>query len=153
VAADERTPAERHIHSRLIDEEGVGKPLARSRLQRQRSIEGYLKGNAAPRWMSRLAEIDHGIRRERRELARLHAELRERCGADAERFAREWRAVAASRRYDHLNDLIEVHNEWYPIERDLPMNPRTGEYVHINGRPYTRPVLGPAWVLAEFPPG
>lgn len=47
---------------------------------------------------------------------------------------------------------LDEHNRWYPVERDLPMNPRTGEYVPVAGRSYRRPVLGPAWVLEQFPP-
>jgi hypothetical protein len=61
------------------------------------------------------------------------------------------RALAESLRFDDLNDLIRQHNDWYPIERDLPMNPRTGDYVLIHGRSYRRPELGPAWVLEQFP--
>ena len=57
----------------------------------------------------------------------------------------------APRRFDELNELITQHNEWYPVERDLPMNPRTGDYVLVSGRTYRRPVLGPEWVLEHFP--
>ena len=32
------------------------------------------------------------------------------------------------------------------------MDPRTGDYVLIRGRSYRRPVLGPEWVLEQFPP-
>jgi hypothetical protein len=31
------------------------------------------------------------------------------------------------------------------------MDPRTGEYVRIAGRPYTREELTPAWALSLFP--
>ena len=50
-----------------------------------------------------------------------------------------------------ITALIEQHNEWYPVERRLPMNPRTGDYVPVGGRSYRRPVLGPEWVLEQFP--
>jgi hypothetical protein len=56
-------------------------------------------------------------------------------------------------RFDReLNELIEQHNAWYPIERDLPVNPRTGEYVPVGGRSYRRPMLDVAWALRLFPP-
>ena len=55
--------------------------------------------------------------------------------------------------FDELNELIRQHNEWYPIERDLPMDPRTRDYVLIRGRSYRRPELGPEWVLEQFPSG
>ena len=47
--------------------------------------------------------------------------------------------------------LIAQHNDWYPVERDLPLNPRTGDYVRVGGRSYRRPVLGAEWVLEHFP--
>ena len=98
-------------------------------------------------------EIESGIKREKRRLARVRDELRADCGEDHAQFVRRWRAVAASWRFDELNELIRTHNEWYPVERDLPMDLRTRDYVLINGRSYRRPELGPDWVLEHFPAG
>ena len=50
-----------------------------------------------------------------------------------------------------MNDLIERHNRHYPTESRLPMNPRTGDFVLINGRPYTREPIGAEWILERFP--
>jgi hypothetical protein len=50
-----------------------------------------------------------------------------------------------------INALIAEHNEWYPVERDLPMNPRTGDYVLVNGKDYRREPLTVDVVLARFP--
>ena len=61
-------------------------------------------------------------------------------------------AVADAWSFDDLNELIEQHNDWYPIERQLPMDPRTRDYVRFAGRSYRRPVLDTAWVLQHFPP-
>ena len=54
------------------------------------------------------------------------------------------RAFAHRCRFDELNELIRQHNEWYPIERDLPMDLRTRDYVLINGRSYRREPLPPS---------
>ncbi len=89
--------------------------------------------------------------RERQRLARAHRALREECAEEPAAFAERWAAVARGWPFDELNVLIEQHNEWYPIERDLPLNPRTGDYVRVGGRSYRRPVLGPEWVLEHFP--
>jgi hypothetical protein len=32
------------------------------------------------------------------------------------------------------------------------MNPRTGDFVLVNGRPYTRDPLDARWILQRFPP-
>ena len=148
-----RTIVERIVGQDLDEESGMGRPLSSRARQTQRSIEAYLKAGVRPRWMERVAEVDAGIARERRRLGRAHRALYEECAGDAELFERCWRERVASWRFDEdLNELIEQHNEWYPIERDLPVNPRTGEYVPVGGRSYRRPVLGPEWALEHFPP-
>ena len=148
----ERTPAERLLRERAGDLPGVGRPLSERARLAQRSTETYLLGaNNPPRWMERAVEIDAGIRRERRRLAVEYRELRERFARDAAGFARAWREHAATRDYRELNELIAEHNEWYPVERNLPVHPVTGEYVTAFGRRYERPVLGEAWVLELFP--
>jgi len=152
---DRRSPVERIVGQDLDEHTGKGKPLSSRASQTQRSIEAYLKAGVRPRWMERVGEIDAGIARERRRLARVHRALQGKCVGDPELFAARWRACARSWPFDELdelNELIEQHNAWYPIERDLPLNPRTGDYVRVGGRSYRRPVLGPEWVLEQFPP-
>jgi hypothetical protein len=149
-----RTIVERIVGQDLDEQSGKGRPLSSRARQTQRSIEAYLKAGVRPRWMERVADIDAGIARERRRLAEAYRALRAECVGDAELFARCWRDVARGWAFDdELNELIGQHNEWYPIERDLPVNPRTGEYVRVGGRSYRRPVLGPGWVLEQFPAG
>ena len=57
-----------------------------------------------------------------------------------------------SLRTEAVNELIRQHNEWYPVETRLPMDPRTGDYIRRSGRSFRRPELGPEWVLERFPP-
>jgi hypothetical protein len=121
-------------------------------MQHPSVVEAYLKAGVRPRWMERVSEIDHAIAFHRRDYARRYRRLREHYGDDEAAFAAHWREIAAAARFDELNELIAVHNEWYPIERDLPMDIRTRDYVLINGRSYRRPLLGPEWVLEHFPP-
>ena len=66
-------------------------------------------------------------------------------------FARLWRARAERFDFSELNRLIDQHNDWYPMERDLPMDPRTGDYVLIRGRSYRRRRLDAQWILDRFP--
>ena len=144
---------ERMLERRLEDGQGVGRPLGSRARQSQRSVEAYLKAGVKPRWMERLTDIEHGIAAERRRLAHAYRAVREECGADRALFARRWRELAAGWRFDEeLNALIRQHNDWYPVERDLPMDPRTRDYVRVGGRSYRRSELGPAWVLEQFPP-
>jgi hypothetical protein len=150
---DRRNPAEKVVEGSLIDRTGVGKPLSERTLQRQRTVESYLRGEAIPRYMQRAAEIERGLRELRRELDGARRRLREECGADHEAFARRWAARAETWDTRALNELIRQHNECYPIERDLPMDPRTGEYVLVHGRSFRREPVDAAWILARFSAG
>jgi hypothetical protein len=134
----------------MEDPRTTGRPLSDRARQSHRSLEAYLRAGIRPRWMERLMEIESGMARERRRLAAAHAALREECAGDE--FARRWRAVAATWRFEAINELIRTHNEWYPVERDLPMDLHTRDYVLVNGRSYRRRELGPDWVLEQFPP-
>lgn len=128
-----------------------GKPLSTRSRQRQRTIEGYLLTGGPPRWMERIMQVENGIRRERRKLAARQEALRERYAGDPAGFSARWTEIAHDTDFSELNELIRHHNTWYPIERDLPMNPRTGEYVPVHGRPFRRHELTAAWVLEQFP--
>jgi hypothetical protein len=148
----DRSAAERLVRKDLDESVGIGKPISSRARMSQRSVEAYLKAGVRPRWMERVSEVDHGIAATKQRLARSYRVLREECGADRALFAERWRGFAARCRFDELNELITQHNEWYPIERDLPMDLRTRDYVLINGRSYRRPLLTPQWVLEQFPP-
>jgi hypothetical protein len=115
------------------------------------TVEAYLAAQVMPRWMERLREIHDELANHRIRLERAHRELRERCGDDAEAFARRWREQARAWRFDYVNDLIDQHNDYYPIEANLAVNPRTGDYVTVTGRSYRREPVGPDWVLEQFP--
>ena len=150
---EQRSQVERIVGRDLDETTGKGKPLSSRAAQTQRSIDAYLKSGVRPRWMERVADIDIGIGRERRRVAEAYRALQGECVGDPKLFAARWRERARTWRFDpELNELITQHNDWYPVERDLPLNPRTGDYVRVGGRSYRRPVLGPEWVLEHFPP-
>jgi hypothetical protein len=149
---DPRTPVEKRIARSFEDpESGYGKPLSRRARQTKRSVESYLKGGVMPRYMERLREIETSIRSQRRELERAYRRLREEVGHDPDEFERRWRARVATWPFERLNELIRQHNEWYPIESNLPMDPRTRDYVRLRGRSYVRQELTPEWALEQFP--
>jgi hypothetical protein len=88
-----------------------------------------------------------------REIARLTAE-HETALAEARELVGDessWRRLASTWDFGEVNDLIERHNRWYPVEARLPMDPRTGDYALVNGEPYTKQPLDATWVLAQFP--
>lgn len=115
------------------------------------ALERYIRSAVLPRFMERLRQIDDEVIHERAVIERAYRELRASCGDDSERFARRWRETAEAWRFDELNELIDQHNEYYPIERNLAVDPRTGDYVNVVGRSYRREPLGPDWILERFP--
>jgi hypothetical protein len=148
----ELSPVERRVLRALDGEDRRGRRISNQELLRERTVEGYLRGAVMPRWMERLKEIHSGTQAHRRRLADEFAELAEEHQDDPEGFAQAWRDHVARRSFEDVNELIRDHNQWYPVERQLPMDPRTGEYVLIAGRPYWRTELDADWALSQFPP-
>ena len=126
--------------------------LSRRELNAPGALEAYIRAAILPRFMERLRELDDELAVHRVRLELSYRKIAEECDGDDELFARRWRATAEAWNFDHANELIRQHNEYYPIERDLPVDPRTGEYVTIMGRPYWREPVGPNWILERFPP-
>jgi hypothetical protein len=123
----------------------------RRKLHSVSSVERYLQAGVVPRFIERSQQIEAGIYRHRKRVERAYEWARERYGNSPEEFAAEWRALAESWRFDDINDLIDEHNKWYPAERRLPLNPRTGDYVTIGNRDWRRRRLDAGWILEQFP--
>ena len=66
-------------------------------------------------------------------------------------FAEAWQAEVRSWSFDEVNDLIERHNRFYPVESRLPMDPRTRDYALVGGEDYRRRPLDESWALERFP--
>lgn len=101
--------------------------------------------------MRRLREIETEYRLQRRRLAEAYQALAEACEEDAGLFSERWRLLAQAWSFERLNELIREHNAWYPIEADLPMDPRSRDYIPIRGHSYRRIELGAEWVLEHLP--
>lgn len=115
------------------------------------SVEQYLQAGVVPRFVERARQIEDMTRRHRQRLERAYAWVREQHPGDELGFAQHWRALAETWRFDDVNELIEEHNRWYPAERRLPLNPRTGDYLTIGNRPWSREPLDVDWIFRQFP--
>ncbi|HYY02627.1 MAG TPA: hypothetical protein VE736_01960 [Gaiellaceae bacterium] len=147
-----RDRAEREaLETDLIDSPVVGQPL-RQRLRNFRpSSDAAVRAIGGPlAWMRRLREIELRIAEHEARLAEARELLRAEYDGDTAGFARAWQALAQSWSFSDVNELIERHNRNFPAEARLPMNPRTGDFVTVNGRPYTREPLDARWILARF---
>ena len=131
----------------------AGKPLpVRARFGRP-TAEAYLAATRGPLpYMLRLREIDARTDEHERRLRDAWLALAVECARAPERFEREWRERAATHSFDEVNDLIERHNLWYPVESRLPMDPQRGDHALVNGRDYRLGLLDESWVLERMPP-
>ena len=130
----------------------AGKPLpVRARYFRP-AAEAYLVATRGPLpYMLRLREIEQRSEAHESELRDAWHALARDSGSDAAGFRREWLERAAREAFDEINDLIDRHNRWYPVESRLPMDPRRGDYALVNGRDYRLLPLDADWVLERFP--
>jgi hypothetical protein len=141
------TPRDRREREALA-EDLEGNPLAGAPLRRRirnfrPDADAQLAALGGPlAWMRRLRAIELAVELHEQRLAEAY-ELRE--------SPEEWRKLAEAWDFSEVNDLIDRHNRYYPTESRLPMNPRTGDFVRVNGKPYTREPLDAGWVLARFP--
>jgi hypothetical protein len=139
----QRDREERHVlEVDLADSPVKGRPL-RQRLRNFRpDAESAVRALGGPlHWMRRLKAIEDALDQHERQL---DAAYRETDPADWPRVARAWD-------FSEVNELIERHNRHFPAEARLPMDPRTRDFVRINGRRYEREPLDAEWILRRWP--
>jgi hypothetical protein len=154
-----RDPNPREVAQRTVLEEDltgsplVGKPLPRRLRNFRPSVDRLVAAIGGPLpYMLRLREIEVQTEAHERALASEWRELAEECAGDPRAFARRWRRAAERWSFYSVNDLIDRHNRYYPAEARLPMDPRTRDFVLVNGERYERRPLDATWVLSRFPP-
>ncbi len=142
---------------RVIEADLEGSPIKGKPL-RQRVRNFRPDGDSAVRalggptiWMRRLRAIEDELDRHEAQLAEAWRELAAETD-DPAAFERRWRETARLWSFAQVNELIERHNRNFPAEARLPMDPRTRDFVKINGRPYQRAPLDADWILARWPP-
>ncbi len=148
----------------LLDRDLEGSPLRgkpiQSRLRNFRpAVDRYVVSLGGPLpYMRRLRQIELETEQHEQRLAEARNGWPRRGTTSPPRapapagFDRRWRALATRWRFHAVNDLIDRHNRWYPAEARLPMDPRTGDFVPVGGRPYRREPLDAGWILERFPP-
>jgi hypothetical protein len=130
-----------------------GKPLPLRVRNFRTSAEQYLASTGGPLpYMLRLHEIELQTADHEAQLRDAWRLLAADCSGIPDAFVERWQSVVRSWSFDEVNDLIERHNRWYPIESRLPMDPRRGDFALVNGRDYRLSPLDAEWALARFPP-
>jgi hypothetical protein len=154
-ATKPETPRDRE--ERRVLEADLAESPVRGRPVRQRLRNFRPDADAAVRalggplhWMRRLRAIEDALDEHERQLDQAWHSLAEEVD-EPEEFARLWRETARTWSFAEVNELIERHNRNFPAEARLPMDPRTRDFVRINGRRYERQPLDASWILARWP--
>ena len=122
----------------------IGKQLRRRIRNFRAEADSYLASLGGPLpYMQRLRLIESETETHLRRLAEAYEEHR----GDPD----GWRRVAERWDFGSVNELIERHNSWYPVEARLAMDPRTRDFVKVGGKPYRRDSLDARWILERFP--
>ena len=142
--------------ARRLAEDVDGSPLKGKRIRHRlknfvAGPDSYVASMGGPLpWMQRRRMIEDETARHAGRLADARRELAAACRSEAE-FARRWRRIAEGWSFHAVNELIEKHNRNFPAEARLPMDPRTGDFVRLNGKPYRLEPLDARWILGRFP--
>jgi hypothetical protein len=144
---DVTPPSQREREQLYLDRDlnpFAGAPLRRRLRNFRPEADNFIASLGGPLpYMRRLRTIEEEIDRHLARLEEAYDEHRDDPSA--------WRRVVEAWDFGEVNELIEKHNRWYPIEARLAMDPRSRDFVKVGGRPYTREPLDAAWVLARFP--
>src|SRR5262245_1916174 len=130
----------------------TGKPLPVRARHFRPSAEAYLVATRGPLpYMLRLREIEQRTAAAAEALRGAWERLAHECREEPDRFRDDWTAAAERWSFDDLNDLVDRHNRWYPVESRLPLDPRRGDYALVNGRDYRLEPFDAEWVLERLP--
>ena len=142
----------RRLERELQAADADGRPVSRRLRNFRPAVDRYVASLGGPLpYMVRVREIHEETLAHERRLEEAWVELAAAVRGDAELFARRWQALARRWNFTAVNELIERHNRYYPAESNLPMDPATGDYVLVGGKPYRKRPLDDEWVLARFP--
>lgn len=128
-----------------------GEPLRRRYRNFRPDADSAIRALGGPTiWMRRLRAIEEELERHEQQLTEAWLALADEHD-DADAFARAWLETAERWSFAELNHLIERHNANFPAEARLPMDPRTRDFVKINGRSYQREPLDATWIIDRWP--
>jgi hypothetical protein len=143
----------RALHAEIAGSPLVGRPVQLRRRHFRQAVDSYVASLGGPLpYMLRLREIERLTEAAELELEERWRELAAACDGDEASFARRWRREAEQCDFAEVNELIERHNRWYPVEARLAMDVKRRDYVLVGGQPYEKRELDAAWVLERFPP-
>ena len=154
-AISPETPRDREERRVLSEEIAVsplkGQPLEQRLRNFRPDADAAIRALGGPTfWMRRLRAIEDEVDRHEAQLAAAWRALAAEA-PDAHEFERLWHETAQRWSFAEVNELIDRHNRYFPAEARLAMDPKTRDFVRINGRSYERDPLDATWILERWP--
>jgi len=105
-----------------------------------------------PAWSVRLKRIEEWAEHTAARARRAWAEMAVAHRDEKTEFALAWKRYVKSVDFGEVNTWIDRHNEYFPIEANLPCDIRTGKLMW-GGKPFEKMgYFTPQWLLESFPP-
>jgi hypothetical protein len=150
------TPAQRRERENLDEDlRSIGhgnRPLPLRLRNFRPDADSYLATAGGPlAYMLRLRAIEDESTRHEAALRLAWRTLAIKCAEDGGDFSARWRTIAGSWSFERVNDLIDRHNRWFPVESRLPMDPISGTYALVDGHDYRLDPFDAEWILRRFP--
>ena len=115
------------LASQDIPEAIKGKPLKIPQFNFTISLENKVRSMFGPPYYARRARwIEDMTNRLMEDLAFEYKAMVGKCANDPQAFAHQWRELISLLELDELNDLINKHNMYYPMEAKLRIDPDSG---------------------------
>ena len=155
----EKPPSPREKRIEKVLEDGVyhsglkNKPFRIRHNYFRYTVAEKLRGyTGPPAFAFRLKRIEDWMESRREIIREAWIELAQKRRMTPDKFRRKWLKFARDFDFSQVNELIDQHNRYYPIERNLPIDIRTGVDLD-RGKPFKkRPYLDKNWILNQFPP-
>jgi hypothetical protein len=116
----------------------------------EKRFAGIAMGGA-PAWAVRLKKIETLTDALIADLLDRWMSIAYQCRAEPGQFASAWREHLSQLDFGVVNELIRRHNRYFPAEANLPMSPRTGDYVGWGGHDWRCSPLTVEWAEQLFP--
>lgn len=141
------------LASQGLPKDVKGKPLKIPQVNFTVSLESKVRSMfGPPHFATRARRIENLTRKLMDDLAAEYAGMIERFREDPDTFDREWNRLVRSVELDKLNDLIEKHNKYYPIEANLQIDPESGAPL-LGSVPWKpKDKISTELLLERFPP-
>ncbi len=149
--AKERMIGEK-LESYNFSDKVKGKPLNIVSANFTVSLENKIMACAGiPEYIQRAKLVEEKITKIKADLKIRYDKLEKKLGNNHARFNKSWESILKSYNFQEVNELIEKHNMFYPLEANLRMDFDSSEYLLGSNIWEKTPLLSASLILEELP--